>query len=614
MGEVLAGRNRWTRQPGDFAVRMEVGDIKTFFTKGVAIDAGTRGLLFQDGAPIGVLQPGYHTLQDLPDRLKALFVGSPISVLLVDAGDVPIPLPFDGLRTSDEDEVGAEVQVLVGLASELDFFVNAMHGAAQLGVGDLQARFLREARGVMQSIVHGCRSDELYGNRELTDRIEDELGQALARSFQRLGLAFQHVEFVDFRGGAYEAIRAKRGAVNRGAAEHDVERDKAQLERKVRELATDQRMAQIRSERDFADFLKQCEQEAGLRDLLRQQEREELWRQYQERKDDHAAARAQLLATLAWQRKRERLARQMEYQRDLVLNRQELDTLARDHRLKEVEREHQSKLAAAERDFQAELNRTRQTRKSDLEHRAATFDQELSEVAREGQLGVDLQKQWEDLKQKRQQQAVDLELHKQKGEFEVRNAEEQARHEREKDRLAALSQMSVEALIVASDSEKAALLSELKRTETLSGFTEEQILAMAAGNSPAVAQAFAEKFRAAGQTEHRKEVEQLYERMLREQQQSSRDALTLQQENMKAFRELMVSALETQRDTAVAAARGAQPAGPAIVYPPPGSGASTVVTPAAGAGSTSIMIDCPQCRSKSPSGSQWCGNCGMRLA
>jgi hypothetical protein len=111
MNEALAGRNRWARQPGDFAYRMEIDDVKTVFTKGVAIDEGTRGLLFQDGKAVGVLQPGYHTLQDLTSRLKGLFVGSPVSVLLVDVGDSSLNLRFDRLRTADGDEVSAEIAV-----------------------------------------------------------------------------------------------------------------------------------------------------------------------------------------------------------------------------------------------------------------------------------------------------------------------------------------------------------------------------------------------------------------------------------------------------------------------------------------------------------------------
>jgi hypothetical protein len=623
MNEALAGRNRWARQPGDFAYRMEIDDVKTVFTKGVAIDEGTRGLLFQDGKAVGVLQPGYHTLQDLTSRLKGLFVGSPVSVLLVDVGDSSLNLRFDRLRTADGDEVSAEIAVSTGLANELDFFVNVVHGQPRVGTADLQSRIQPEVAAVVQGVVQSCRTEELYGNRELTDRIEDELQQALGRGFRRMGLGFHHVEFVDFSGGAYEEIRKQRGELRVDEAKHDLEKDRAKLERKVRELATDERMAKIRDEQGFNDFLKQCEQEAGLKDLLRMQEREELWRQYEERKADHASAREHMLATLGWQRKRERLARQMEYKRDFVLNSQELDTMQRQHRLQEVEREHQAKLDAAQRDFDAQLGRTKQTRDADLEHRAATSDEDFRQLQREAQLGVDLQKQWEDIKDQREQKSIDRGLHKQRGEMEVRQAEEQARHVREQEKLAAMSQMSVEALIASSDKEKAAMLAELKRTETLKGFTEEQILAMAAKDSPAVAQAFAEKFKAADNPQHRKQIEELYERRIQEQQQSTREAQATHKETLQMMRDLMSEALRTQRDTAVAAAQGRETPGPSVIFPPPGSGAAVVSSvvsnpapapaPAAPA-QTPGMVDCPQCRVKSPDGSQFCGNCGFRFA
>ncbi len=156
-------------------------------------------------------------------------------------------------------------------------------------------------------------------------------------------------------------------------------------------------------------------------------------------------------------------------------------------------------------------------------------------------------------------------------------------------------------------------MAELKQTEALKDLSDEQILARAAENSPEVAKAFAEKFRAAGGQEAQQQMQQLYERMLQEQKESSKELATSQQESARMLRELMETAVKTQRDTAVAAVQQPPGQGPAVVYPPPGSGAATVLGGQPAAPAPASTVGCPQCRGQSPAGSQFCGNCGAPL-
>ena len=85
-----------------------------------------------------------------------------------------------------------------------------------------------------------------------------------------------------------------------------------------------------------------------------------------------------------------------------------------------------------------------------------------------------------------------------------------------------LAKLGTEALISVSGSEQAKILADLKRTETLKGMSEEQILAMAAERSPAVAEALKEKFRLIADGKVSKVESEMYERLLGEQKETLR--------------------------------------------------------------------------------------------
>jgi hypothetical protein len=99
--------------------------------------------------------------------------------------------------------------------------------------------------------------------------------------------------------------------------------------------------------------------------------------------------------------------------------------------------------------------------------------------------------------------------------FELEERRRTAEREFELKRLAQLSAMSLEGLVAASPKEQAELLADLKKTQILQGWTEEQILAAAAEKSPDVARAFQEKFRAMAEGKVNERERELYERLLK---------------------------------------------------------------------------------------------------
>jgi acyl-CoA reductase-like NAD-dependent aldehyde dehydrogenase len=133
--------------------------------------------------------------------------------------------------------------------------------------------------------------------------------------------------------------------------------------------------------------------------------------------------------------------------------------------------------------------------------------------------------------------------------------------------------------------------------------SEEQILALAAENSPEVAKAFQEKFQGLSAEQQA----EMYERMLEDRDAAKDQLAEALQESAQMQQETAFKAMETQRDISVAYAESGSET-PVVVTP--GMGMGTAATPTGGTGRA---IVCPRCHLESPVGIKYCQNCGYEF-
>jgi hypothetical protein len=232
-------------------------------------------------------------------------------------------------------------------------------------------------------------------------------------------------------------------------------------------------------------------------------------------------------------------------------------------------------------------------------------------------LSLDILKKQKAIKKDEADWDVDRELRARAAISDVTLKEEAQRHQQELAKIQALSNLSAEALIAAAPADRAAMLTDLKRTETLRSFSEEQILAMAADKNPEVAKAFQEKFRnsSAG------EVQKAYERMLAMKDQSTADLKDMSQNYARIMQEMFNRGMDTQRDTATATARAGQPGMTVITPGMPASGVIQTGAPAPhpqapppAPETKPRRVICPECGLETEVGQKFCDNCGHKFA
>ena len=141
--------NRWVRGEDDFAVRVDECDVKGFLSKGLIVEHGTRGMVFQQGRFCGYVDPGSYDVNGFLKKVNNFNQTSPTSVVLVDTGDIELHLEAIKLYSLEQMEVDASFKALVRLDDPEKMFISAFKGRNNLSIGYLSGSLTNELRAAL---------------------------------------------------------------------------------------------------------------------------------------------------------------------------------------------------------------------------------------------------------------------------------------------------------------------------------------------------------------------------------------------------------------------------------------------------------------------------------
>ena len=663
--------NRWARGPEEFATRVEVEDVRGFFRKGLIVEAGTKAIFLHDGRNVGVLGPDRYSMDNLFKRIVTLGSAERITAILVDSGEVDLDFTVPGLYTTDPLQIELGCRVAVQVANPVLFFTNLMKGRRSFSLRQLRAYLFDEIQNAASEAVGRHSVTELSSNLALKQEFATDIEAHLNRTFERVGLGFDRLRTLDYRHERFDAVTGIREEIFLQVSEEEAKlegrkrlfdvydatevqaiaeetakvryfEERAQVWERLRRAVLSDRMADVRSEEEWAEFVA----EVDRRQLIRGDELETLRREFAERKEDHEATRAHFVAKASLERDYELRMVELHKRRDLAVGQIELAQEIERRRVdgqQEIEEKRWTFELRRQRE-EAEFRRAQQQlddvarRESQIEETIkdneialaqAKTQAEVEAIEREQdrldlELGMLALEKMKAVQRRDQEERNRIELERQRGELEMTLQAERQRlelrlqevrleREHELQRLRALGELSAEALIAASGPQQAQLLAELRRTETLKGMDSEQILAMAAERSPAVAQAFQEKFRAMAEGKMSEREQVLYERLLAEHKELAQAQRETAEEQARRQQELAGEALRTQAEVAKAFA-GSRPApGPTVVIPGGvGTYGGPTVVGEGGAVGGEVQV-CPSCHVRQPVGRKFCENCGHQF-
>lgn len=619
--------NRWRRRAEDFATRVTIDDVRGFFAREVIVEPGTQAVILADGANLGVVGPGRYTMDTLVERAEVflqLRSANRVEAILVDTAGADLRFDVTRLFTADPLAVTLTCQTVVELGNPIRFLQHLMKGQRRYGLEQLRNYLYVEVENAAQEWIDPYSVRDLANNLKLKDELELALEAHLRRTTERTGLELVQVRALDLaheyedrvtgeRAKAFLQISEKEAELENRKRLFDVFKEEQlqelaeetaeveQYERRaviwdrMRQAVLSDRMAEIETEDELEAFLR----EQDKKKLIRDKEYEDLKRTFREEQEDHQLQRQFLLRKLEIERQKELDRVELEGETELLKKRikrreMELQAQLQEERMKALERK-KTEIEVRQQEL-------------DIALQEAQTQAEINSVQREqdrldGELGIHLLELMDARKLKKRREEMLLEAEREENALERQIRMERARHEMEIERLQQLSEASTELLISVSDAQQAQMLAELQRTETLSGMSEEQILALAAENSPEVARAFQEKFQGLSAEQQA----EMYERMLEDRDAAKEQLAEALRESAQMQQETAFKAMDTQRDISVAYAESG---GEAPVVVTPGMGMGTATTPTGGTGRA---IVCPRCHLESPVGIKYCQNCGYEF-
>jgi hypothetical protein len=579
----------WKRNPNDFAHRFEVSDIKGIFSKKITVMSGTKAIFLQGGRFSGVLPPGTYTVGGLIQTITTLNLADKATVILVDDSDVGLDFAIGGLRTKENFDAGVKGKIVVTIEEPILFFTNLMKGSERTATTDIEVMLRNEMRNLVQSKIKQYPFDDLYGNLELKKELEQDFEHLLNLTLSRIGLKLVYMPYFDYDESYWKDIIEARGESARVLIQS---RERIKQDAELQLVNYEERIAAKKRAFTFAEEEYEIEEkEEGLEDKRLGLTKKMRARLTDDKMDELQNAEQLEQFLYALDKDKVIRANEMIALKHIFEENRDDSAFARRLMLKRVEQRHELDMDAE----RAEHERMKEIKEAEARIKIEQMEDE--EDARAARAGVELLREMKSAKREDAAGYQALEFEKMEKEAWL-----------EEQRLKARSAATDEALISMTEGKQAEHLSELARMKLATGLTDEQILALGARDSAAIADAFKERYK----SKSAEEIMKVYEDRLGDKDAFARTIQEMADRGGDRIERMAAKALEQMGATAATRAQGA---GGTTVVAGGGSGQPVVVGSGAAPPVQEVkrVVICPECNSELPAGTRFCTNCGATI-
>ena len=233
----------WRKEPEHFAQRFELGDIKRLLQNDLMIQEGTVAVVMDGGKIHGIIEAGRHNPDSLARKINWFGNPPPRSVVLVDIGEIVVPLHVEGLRTSEYFPIEFYGEVMLRFKGDADaaraFLGNILGENRSCTFKELSANFERAVRIAVDEMCVASTLDDLVRDPDRRIRLHERMSARLKEDLEACGLELVRVSSAEFTGREYEDYAAKRGDV-------DQKRRDYEYQDAIRHLADREAMEQYR--------------------------------------------------------------------------------------------------------------------------------------------------------------------------------------------------------------------------------------------------------------------------------------------------------------------------------------------------------------------------------
>ena len=272
----------WRKDPGLLAQRFEIGDIKRLLQDDLLIQEGTVAVVLDGGHIHGILESGRHNPDSLARRINWFGDPPPRSTVMVDAGDVVLPLRVENLRSSEHHPIEFYGEVILRFgndkAAALALLANGLKSERHLTYRDLSERLQGVIRAAVDEMCVTSSLDDLVRDPARRLRLQETMIRQIGADIERFGLLVVRVSSAEFTGEQYEAYAERLGDV-------DVKRRELEYAAAIRALLNKETMSQIKDKNDLLEYEEISAHEHGVSQAQREQERKVLLRGFAHQND-----------------------------------------------------------------------------------------------------------------------------------------------------------------------------------------------------------------------------------------------------------------------------------------------------------------------------------------
>lgn len=372
----------WQKAPEKFAERFEVGDLKLADGQTLQVQEGTSAILMDGGEVKHVLSSGIHGMDGMLRKINWFGAPPPRSVVMIDSGEVVVPLRMENLRTAEfypiEFYGEAILQFAGGTAAAHAFVANVLKESRECLFSDLVERIEPSIRSAVDELCTTSTVEELVRDPARRIRLRERMEARLKEDLGACGLEVVRVSSAEFTGEEYEEWASKQGKL-------EEQRRDEEYRAALRSMMNKEQMGAFRDSHALAEYKATIDAEWRVSQATREREFEELKKEWA-----HDDAVRQRLDEVE----------QLEHDQELQVRRQEhrhgVEDREQDHRLAQDAREVDHKVTTGQKIDAYEREKLVEDAGASVKAQKLHSEQDVADAT-----------EW--LKVKKQKQALELE-------------------------------------------------------------------------------------------------------------------------------------------------------------------------------------------------------------
>jgi len=256
----------WQKEHTRFAERFEAGDVRRLLVDGLQIQEGTVAILLDAGRVSDILGAGRHEPEGVLRKINWFGNPPPRSLVLVDAGEVAVPVSIEGLHTADPFPIEFFGEVVVRFKGDKEsaqrFVGNLLKEGRTLEFANIAEKIQSLVRIGVTDCCSATNLDDLVRDPQRRIRLHQRMTTELKADFESCGLEIVRVSSAEFTGDEYEDYVEKQAEVD--IARRRIERDAA-----LRGLVNKEEMAKYKDAQDLISYKRLVDHEFRLQELDR---------------------------------------------------------------------------------------------------------------------------------------------------------------------------------------------------------------------------------------------------------------------------------------------------------------------------------------------------------